>query len=179
MSGQDKKKKGRSCWPGVAVILCIAFLAFLIWVHESEIVRNISRFFNVSAAVVSALGVVAYNLRNRVVDFSRYLIDTRKDFEDLAEETIDSCRYLTRLVFFSFISGILCMLAGVCENIWMMGLAGCAFIGSTVAYVHILFSFDKLEGAILNTAVENRRRIEKEKRKQYIQDGIKENPDNF
>ena len=58
-----------------AILLSVFFLSVLYGVLNETNLGVIGNFFKVSAAVVTASGVVAYNLRNRVVDFSKYLID--------------------------------------------------------------------------------------------------------
>lgn len=162
-----------------ALLLSCGFLYLLYGVLEDEKLPLISSFFKVSAAVVTASGVVAYNLRNRVVDFSKYLISQSSEYKIVSEKTKDSCHRLTFIVFFSFVAGVLCMLAGVHENIHTMAVAGVAFVFSAVWYAHIIFAFDELEETMLDTAMENRQREEDEKRKRFVEKGRETHPDNF
>ena len=83
------------------------------------------------------------------------------------------------IVFFSFVSGVLCMLAGVHAHVHIMAVAGVAFIFSTVWYAHIIFAFDELEEKMLDTAAENRKREEAQRRKQSLNEARREHPDNF
>lgn len=162
-----------------AILLSVIFLYVLYNVLEESHLRVIGNFFKVSAAVVTASGVVAYNLRNRVVDFSKFLISRSKDFKEISRKTKESCHRLTFIVFFSFISGVLCMLAGIHEHVNIMAVAGVGFIFSTVWYAHIIFAFDELEEKMLDTAMENRQQEEAQKRKQFLEAGKQEHPDNF
>ena len=162
-----------------SVLLSIVFVFLLYGVLNDGNLEIISNFFKVSAAVVTASGVVAYNLRNRVVDFSKFLISQSKDFKEISRKTKESCHRLTFIVFFSFVSGVLCMLAGVQAHIHIMALAGVAFIFSTVWYAHIIFAFDELEEKMLDTAMENRHHEEKKKREEYMAEKQREHPDNF
>ena len=162
-----------------AILLSVFFLSVLYGVLNEINLGVIGNFFKVSAAVVTASGVVAYNLRNRVVDFSKYLISRSPDFDAIAKKTKESCHRLTFIVFFSFISGVLCMLAGIHVNVHIMAIAGVGFIFSTVWYAHIIFAFDELEEKMLDTAMENRQLEEEQKRKQFLEEGRREHPDNF
>lgn len=162
-----------------AILLSVVFLFLLYGVLRHKNLEIISNFFKVSAAVVTASGVVAYNLRNRVVDFSKYLISWSNDFDNISMKTKESCHRLTFIVFFSFVSGVLCMLAGVHVHVHIMAVAGVAFIFSTVWYAHIIFAFDELEEKMLDTAAENRKREDAQKRKQLLEDAKREHPDNF
>lgn len=162
-----------------AILLSVFFMFLLYGVLRYKNLEIISNFFKVSAAVVTASGVVAYNLRNRVVDFSKYLISWSNDFDEISRKTKESCHRLTFIVFFSFVSGVLCMLAGVHAHVHIMAVAGVAFIFSTVWYAHIIFAFDELEEKMLDTAAENRKREEAQRRKQSLNEARREHPDNF
>lgn len=162
-----------------AIFVSLFFLFVLYRVLNDSNLKLISNFFKVSAAVVTASGVVAYNLRNRVVDFSKYLISRSPDFDVIATKTKESCHRLTFIVFFSFISGVLCMIAGIHENLHIMAVAGVGFIFSTVWYAHIIFAFDELEERMLDTAMANRQQEEERRRKQFLENGRREHPDNF
>ncbi len=162
-----------------ALVLCAGFLFFMCKGVNKEDLELISSFFKVSAAVVTASGVVAYNLRNRVVDFSKYLIAQSANYEEIARKTKTSCHRLTFIVFFSFISGVLCMIAGETENLCMMAVAGMAFICSAVWYAHIIFAFDELEETMLNTAMQNREKEEKDKVRESLAEAKAKHPDNF
>ncbi len=162
-----------------AILLSVIFLSVLYGVLDESHLRVICNFFKVSAAVVTASGVVAYNLRNRVVDFSKYLISRSPDFDTIAKKTKESCHRLTFIVFFSFISGVLCMLAGIHEHVHVMAVAGVGFIFSTVWYAHIIFAFDELEEKMLDTAMENRKQEEKKQLEEYMAEKQRKHPDNF
>lgn len=163
-----------------ALILSVILLCFLYGIKiEKHHIQLISKFFNVSAAVVTASGVVAYNLRNRVVDFSKYLISQSQEFEKVSIKTKNTCRRLTFIVFFSIISGVLCMISGIYENVHVMATAGIAFIFSIVWYSHIIFAFDELEDRMLDTALKNRQCEERQKRKQLMEKSLHDHPDNF
>lgn len=162
-----------------ALALCAGFLFFMCKGVNKEDLELISSFFKVSAAVVTASGVVAYNLRNRAVDFSKYLIAQSANYEEIARKTKTSCHRLTFIVFFSFISGVLCMIAGETENLCMMTVAGMAFICSAVWYAHIIFAFDELEENMLDTAMKKREREEEEKAQQSLAESKEKHPDNF
>lgn len=162
-----------------SLILSLCFVYLQYWVLEDGELAHVSNFFKVSAAVVTASGVVAYNLRNRVVDFSKYLIARSYNYKQLSDKTKKVCHRLTFIVFFSFISGLWCLLAGVYSNDFITTIAGISFIFSMIFYSHVIFAFDELEETMLNTAVENREQEEEEKAKQATEIAKQEHPDNF
>lgn len=165
-----------------AFVLSAAYLA-LLYMGSAEWKNSLSSFFKIASAVISAAGVVAYNLRNRVVDFSIKRIAEKPNYFQQKQKTKRCCRRLTYIVFWSFITAIACMIAGLCDSVTpsnaiMVATAGVMFSSLMVYYLHIIFAFDELESFILNEAVQDREERDKKQQTANILERKEKYPDN-
>lgn len=107
------------------------------------------------AFVAAAFGVMAYNLRTRVVDFVLRLKVRPRRMQEICEMARECGKRLTHLVLL-FTSAACFMAAGSffkditwIRDYWPL-FSAFLFVSSSVNFIYIVFAFEKLEGFILD-----------------------------
>lgn len=167
-----------------ALIIFAAFEFLLYFYHGEYALTTLSGFFKAATFILSSMGIVAYNLRNKVVDNILKLMDERTDFEELGNKAIKCGRNLTDIVILSIFSlGATYIVSTLPKGqptllCITFSVAAFLFILCSVLYIHVLLSFDRLEQGIINNKIAKRESSIQEKRLEYIQKGKEEYPDN-
>lgn len=172
--------------------ITITVLFILLWsvvyyfgIMSSETACSfLPKFYGVCAAVVSALGVVVYNLRNRVIDFSLKIIEIERSYKEVGEKSKVCSVRLTNAILTSLVVAISCMIAGVidCNQVGfslVAYLAGASFIYAIVLYVYTIFAFEELEEQVIRHHVRLRELKEKQRNMATIEQKQRDFPDNF
>lgn len=167
-----------------AIILFAAFEIMLYHHHGEYALNTLSNFFKAATFILTSMGLVAYNLRNKVMDNILKMMDERTDFEKLGDDAINCGRNLTDIVILSIFSlGATYIVSTLPKGQPILlyvtfSVAALFFILCSVLYIHVLLSFDRLEQGILNNKIAKRKTKIQEKRLEYIQKGKEEYPDN-
>lgn len=165
-------------------IVCALFLVVFYYKHGVNTLTSLSSFFKTGTFILTSMGLVAYNLRNKVIDNVLKMIQERRDYRDIAEKAKKCGKELTSIVVLSIFSLCSTYFASVFPtslgiiSYLVVCVAFCLFIRCTILYLHVLLTFDSLENDILDYAVEQRDTTEKKRREEYIEAGKKEHPDN-
>lgn len=171
-------------WEGCVFFFIIAYFIHVFWseqpVHAAHLL-NI--FFKVGATVIMALGVVAYNLRCKVIDYAIKLVNTVQNYQTIAENAEACGRRLTNIVLISVSTSVLFLgMASMSEVVpyleYCYMLAGGLFAYCMVMYIHVLFCFEELESIILNRELRNRQKEDRKKAKADMAEARRQHADN-
>ncbi len=163
-----------------SIEICFLFiLYFALWLlpYTQEHLDKAVSFFKVASAITTALSVIAFSLRNRVSDYAKERISEDKKYKDYALKVKDDIRRITDFVLYSFLSSILCLLAGISGYSMLILIAGFAVIYCSISYIHILYAHSLLEEAVIDIMTKSRSSRELSEARTRIEENKKKYPD--
>ena len=152
----------------ITLPVLIFFLLIFIWPSDKEIQQKIFDGLKNISFVAAAFAVTAYNLRTRVVDFVIKVEAKPTRVEEFCRIARDCGKKLTNLVIlFTLTAAFL----GTCSILIkgsfsgkILSLVGIGlFISSLSSFIYIIFSFERLERFVLDSAEKAARQKEVER----------------
>lgn len=153
------RKKLQDGWMRVPLTIGIGTLVALIliyYIEANEVFRiALPAAMQKIAFISAAFAVTAYNLRTRVVDFVLKLKARPRKMEEICRMARETGKKLTNLVLFFTFTALLMGSLGFLEGknwystVWVIVVA-VFFSISCISFVYVVFSFEKLEGFVLD-----------------------------
>lgn len=167
-----------------AIILCIIFGIIFYFFHGEHVLNALSEFFKAATYILTSMGLVAYNLRNKVVENIMKMMENRADFQELGNKAIQCGQHLTDIVILSIISLACTFVVSTLPKdhhailYIAFSIAAVLFIFCCILYIHILLTFDRLEKGIIDDKKKKREENIRQQRREELEEDKDKYPDN-
>ena len=169
-----------------AVILFIVMTVIACWLwegHSGSLLSILQTCFKIGATVIAALGVVAYNLRCKVLDYAIKMISVSCNYQAISIRSKRCSKRLTNIIVLSFFTSVCSLISATIPeksiySIYLYTITGFLFIYCLTLYVHVLFCFEELEEIVLDHELRIRKKNEQDRMKEFFEKEHERYPDN-
>lgn len=168
----------------VILFIVVASAAYWLWEdHSDNLLSILQTFFKIGATVIVALGIVAYNLRCKVLDYAIKMISVSCNYQAISIRSKRCSKRLTNIIVLSFFTSVCSLISATIPEkssyaIYLYTITGFLFIWCLTLYVHILFCFEELEEIILDHELRIRKKNEGDRMKKFLEQERERYPDN-